>query len=149
MRHRPTQATGHRARPAGTFFSARTAVVGLVVPLLCSGCKCSSEADAAACKSCCIDVASPEVRSCDLVLDAEPNQVITFGNLVRGSTQQIGTRLGVTFAAREDKALSGSLVNFAVPDGGVCSVKLTFSGCYDKSGKTLENAKVNFRGAKL
>lgn len=138
--------------PLTTWLRRPLAITGSFAALLCSACTCSSSNSATTtatiCDSCCIDVSDSAARSCEAVLETDTTQVTTFDKSIRGSSQQMGTKLAVAFTAREDKAFAGSLVNFSLSDGGGCSVKLTSSTCYDRLGKALEGATVNFRSVK-
>lgn len=137
-----------------TSFRLSAAVIGLLVPMVAVACHGSSSSNpttstvTSACDTCCIDVTNAAIRACEVVLEADATHVTTFDKSVRGSSQQMGTKVAVAFTARDDKPLSGSLVSFEHSDGGVCSLKLTSSTCYDRLGKTLNGGMVNFRGAK-
>jgi hypothetical protein len=93
-------------------------------------------------------VANSAARACEAILETTTTPVTTFVTSIRGSSQQMGTKLAVAFTAREDKSFSGSLVSFGLSDAGVCPIKLTSSTCYDRFGKAIDGANVNFWGAK-
>lgn len=134
-----------RAAPNRTpIHNERLAEIVVVAMLFCSSCGNSSSAHTSGSNETCgVVVSDSSARSCDLAVETTTTEVTTFDKSVRGSSQQMGTRLAVAFTAREDKPLTGPLVHFSVADGGTCSPKLTSSTCYDRTGKALDGVTVN------
>ncbi|HEY5960841.1 MAG TPA: hypothetical protein VIV60_30005 [Polyangiaceae bacterium] len=116
--------------------------------LLCSSCHSGhSSVASVAGGACSVEVPDTDARACELVFGSDVSNVVSFEAKVRGSSQQMGTRLAMAFAAREDKGLTGRVATISSADVGGCAMKLTTSICYDRSGKALNNVTAKLRTA--
>ena len=89
-----------------------------------------------------VQVTDARVRSCDIVLRVDGDEVpaVEFDAEVRGQSVPKAPRLGVSFAARTDTAITAAPFQLRFKGAGTASID--HEECFDADGKKLDGTPV-------
>ena len=91
-----------------------------------------------------VTVGNPDVRACDVLLEA-PGAAVAFGDAVEGVSLSEGDKLAFSFTARVDATLDGPVAELLVPGGGGAALTPARVECWDRRGAAVAEPQLSFQ----